>query len=63
KTAIARFYISDAGGKMIQTFSEKIQPGNNILVHDRASSLPNGVYYLRIILDDEMIIRKFNVVR
>lgn len=63
KAAIARFYISDATGKMIQTFNEKIQPGNNTIVHDQTNSLPNGVYYLRITLGDEMIIRKFNVVR
>ncbi len=63
KTAVARIYISDISGKMVQTFNEKILPGNNTLIHNQAGNLPNGVYYLRIILDDEMIIRKFNVVR
>jgi hypothetical protein len=54
-------YIMDGNGKVIQKFTERLLPGGNTFIYNQAGNLPAGVYYLRLNIGDQVLIRKFSV--
>ncbi len=63
KTTDAIFSISDASGRTISSFKEKVYPGNNTFSYQLPGSLSSGIYYLRSTLDDEVLVQKFSLLQ
>jgi uncharacterized repeat protein (TIGR01451 family) len=63
RNCIGRFSILDASGKIIQAFTEKIYTGNNTLSYELSGHFSNGMYFLRVDLGEEKLVRKFVVLR
>jgi hypothetical protein len=59
----AQVYILDGNGKPVKKYTENILPGNNIFTYSETRNLPNGVYYLRLNLGEQLIIQKFSVLK
>ena len=59
----ASIHIIDGNGKRIAEHRHTLVPGTNVVTYAETRSLPNGIYYLRIDLGSETIIRKFSVLR
>lgn len=60
KKGKADVQVFDENGKILINTTENILPGPNFLEYPQAEGFPNGVYYLRIKLDENIITRKFN---
>ncbi|MCW3115940.1 MAG: type sorting protein [Chitinophagaceae bacterium] len=60
KKGVAEVQVFDENGKILINASENILPGNNFLGYPQTEGFPNGIYYLRIKLDENIITRKFN---
>lgn len=58
-----QIYILDGNGKPVKKYAENILPGNNIFTYSETRNLPNGVYYLRLNLGEQLIIQKFSVLK
>lgn len=63
-SSIADVVVSDANGRTVMQFRERILPGNNSFTYPEASTLPAGTYYLRLsITGENMMTRRFSVVK
>ena len=62
-SVIASILIVDGNGKTIKKFTEKLLPGSNTFLYKEANHLPNGVYYLRLNLHNQIITQKFNILK
>ena len=58
-----QIYILDENGKPVKKYTESILPGNNIFTYSETRNLPNGAYYLRINLGEQLITQKFSVLK
>ena len=59
----ADIYIIDGNGKLIKKFTENILQGSNTFIYHQASNFPVGLYYLRIKIGGEIIIKKFSLIK
>jgi hypothetical protein len=59
----ADLQVYDENGKILINTSENILPGNNALVYPQVSRFSKGIYYLRIKFNDNIITRKFTVLK
>ena len=62
-SSLAKIYIVDGNGKVVQKYTENVQQGSNTFTYSQASNLPAGVYYLRLNIGSEIITKKFSVVK
>ena len=62
-SSTADLYIMDGNGKLIKRYTENVQQGSNTFIYNQASNLPVGLYYLRIKIGSEIIIKKFSVIK
>lgn len=63
KQVKATIHVVDITGKSIYQFTEKINAGNNSLSYGETTGLPDGVYYLRIEMDNKITNLKFNKIK
>jgi hypothetical protein len=63
KKVKAELQVYDENGKILINVSENILPGNNVLAYPQAGKFSNGIYYVRIKFDDNLITRKFTVLK
>jgi hypothetical protein len=63
KRVKADLQVYDENGKILINTSENILPGNNVLAYPQVSRFSKGVYYLRIKFNDNIITRKFTVLK
>ncbi len=59
----AQIYIVDGNGRIMQKYMEALLPGSNTFTYSQTANLPYGVYYLRIIIGDQIIIKKFSILK
>ena len=59
----AQIWILDGNGKPVKKFKENILPGNNTFKYNETSDLPNGLYYLRLNLGEQLITQKFSILK
>ncbi len=60
---IVDFHIVNTNGAVVRKYKEKVPVGTSLFIYADAGTLPNGVYYLKVLIDDELIIRKFSVLK
>ena len=60
---IADVYIMDENGRVVQKYKENVQQGNNTFTYSQVRRLPVGLYYLRLNIGNEIITKKFSVVK
>ncbi|HRG23756.1 MAG TPA: T9SS type A sorting domain-containing protein [Chitinophagaceae bacterium] len=58
-TTPADIIILDANNRLLMRFSEQVRQGKNILLYPQTTELPEGVYFLRIVLGEDVLTRKF----
>ena len=59
----AQIYILDGNGKPVKKYTENVVPGSNTFTYSETRNLPNGIYYLRLNLGEQLITQKFNVLK
>lgn len=59
----ADIYVIDASGKTVQKYGERIVAGSNTFIYNQASSLPEGIYYLRVNIGEIILKKKFSVLK
>lgn len=52
-----------ANGHTLKSYNERLLPGYNVLTFNETRSLPNGIYYLQLNLGDQLITRKFSILK
>jgi len=60
---LAQIYLVDGKGRTVQHYIETLRSGSNTFTYTRVSSLPQGIYYLRLNIGEEVITRKFSVLK
>lgn len=60
---IADIYILDGNGKPVEKYTENILAGSNTFVYSETRNLPNGVYYLRLKLGEQLVTQKFSILK
>ncbi len=56
----ADIMIMDAGNRLLFRFTAQLRQGSNTLQYPEIANLPGGVYFLRIRMNETMIVMKFN---
>lgn len=59
----AELNIMDVNGKVLFKSTENLKINNNVISYNQAASLPNGVYYMRISINDKIVTQKFSVLK
>lgn len=59
----AQIFILDGNGRPVKKYSEKVLPGSNTFTYSETRNLPNGVYYLRLNLGEQLITQKFSILK
>jgi uncharacterized CHY-type Zn-finger protein len=62
-STVGQIYIVDATGKIVQKYTENILQGSNTFTYSQAGNLPTGLYYLRLTMGNEIITKKFSVIK
>ncbi|HUM64577.1 MAG TPA: T9SS type A sorting domain-containing protein, partial [Chitinophagaceae bacterium] len=52
-----------ANGLTLRSYTERLMPGYNVLTYHETRSLPNGIYYLQLILGEQLVTRKFSILK
>jgi len=60
QNSTARITIMDAAGRVLYQFRENLLKGSNTLTYSQAAFLIEGMYFLRVELDEKKLITKFN---
>ena len=60
QNSIARVTIMDAGGRILYRFTENLLKGSNTIAYSQAALLTEGVYFVRVEMDEKKLIAKFN---
>jgi uncharacterized repeat protein (TIGR01451 family) len=63
KSAIAKIYLLDGTGRIMDRFTETLREGSNTFMYSEPSAYPIGIYYLRAEIDGLILTRKFNVIK
>jgi hypothetical protein len=61
RDAEAVVYVHDAAGRVVFTIKEQFKKGNNTVIYRQTSTLPDGVYYLRIQMGEILLTERFKV--
>jgi hypothetical protein len=62
-STVAQIYIADGNGKIVQKYTENILQGSNTFTYSEPGNLPTGLYYLRLAIGNEIITKKFSVIK
>jgi len=60
KRSNAEIRIFDANGKILMYKKQQLSVGENSIFYPETSALPDGSYYMRINIEERIIMRKFN---
>jgi hypothetical protein len=59
----AHIYVVDGKGRTIQHYAETLRPGSNTFTYPQVGTLPTGIYYLRMNIGEQVLTRKFSVIK
>jgi hypothetical protein len=62
-STVAQIYIVDGNGKIVKKYTENILQGSNTFTYSEPGNLPTGLYYLRLTIGNEIITKKFSVIK
>lgn len=60
QNSIARVTIMDASGRILYRFTENLLKGSNTIAYSQAALLTEGVYFVRVEMEEKKLIAKFN---
>lgn len=63
KSVRADIYLYNANGRLVDKHKENLQGGTTTLTYNTTSKLPDGVYYLQVIMDGEVLKTKLTVLK
>ncbi len=62
-SAVAEIHLIEGNGKTLLKHKEQLQPGSNAFVYNWTTSMPSGLYYLRVNIGTECFTRKLYVIQ
>jgi hypothetical protein len=60
---VGKLALIDGAGRVIQTYTENLRAGSNTFTYNEVAGLPTGMYYIRVVIGEMMITKKFTVVK
>jgi hypothetical protein len=63
KNGKASIEIIDGTGRKVNQFTEQLQQGSNTFSYTSVSQLPKGMYYVRMRMEETVIIQKFSKIK